>query len=725
MNAAVLFGGSGFVGRAVAGALLSRGRDVTVVDRRPPPAGLAGCGAAWLAADVLTSELAALPDGEVAIMLGSSDPRPRWPWTLPVSIAVATARIMPLLAGRRVVLLSSAEVYGSAAAPLRESTSPRLPWTVGQVDQWCDEVIALAAAPCPPWRAAPLGRRMAAADPSGRWTYALSKLAQERLLLRAPAVGLTTLRLADVIGTGQERLVSRLVRLALAGDPLPVTPDTRSFVSVDEVAGIVAGGLAPGVYNVGGEPVSLLGIAEEIRVLCGTASPVIMQRPEAAESCGIVDSSRLAGAGYRVRPAWANLPPMVAALRAGDHPVFEPALPVVIPPRAAFPDQVAARQQASLWDGTVKHGNRWSEQLERELASALGVAGTPGVAGALGVAGTPGVAGADGDGHTVDGHRVLAMASGTAALRAVIAAVAGRAAPGEVALLPSFTFPATAEVLLQLGYRLRFVDVDDRTWTMDAGLLRRELASCAARLVVCVDTFGNPCDYPALRQVCHEAGVPLVGDSAASLGSRTGGVPVAAQADGHAYSMSFAKVLSAGGAGGAAVLPAGAAAAVQHDPANWCRSEMMDELHAIYALDQLRLLGDLVRRRNRVAAIYRDGLSEVPGLVPQEIRPGDTHSFVHWVMRVPQPPGRDALQNSLLDCGVQTKPYFRALHLTELGHGERLPVTERLDAEVLALPMSSELTQEQAENVVMAVRHCLGRLMARQGGLVAARTGTS
>jgi len=707
MSAAVLFGGSGFIGRTVAAELLSRGREVTVVDRRPPPADLVSHGARWLEADVLTSELPALPDGEVAIMLGSSDPRPRWPWTLPVSNAVATARILPLLAGRAVVLLSSVEVYGNAAAPLRESTPPELPWTVEQIDEWCDEAIALAAAPCPPWRAAPAGRRMAAADPTGRWAYALSKLAQERLLLRANGAGrLTILRLANVIGIGQERFVCRLIRRALAGDPLPVTLTTRSFVSVSEVARIVADGVPPAVYNVGGESASLRGIAEEIRTLCGTGSLVITRQPTAADSCGVVDSSRLARAGYRIMPAQSNLRPMVEALRAGNHPVLEPALPVVIPPRAAFPDQVAARQQASLWDGEVKYGNRWSRELEHELASALGMAGGHRPEGGHG---------------TGNGHQVLAMASGTAALRAVIAAVAGRAAPGEVALLPSFTFPATAEVLLQLGYRLRFIDVDDRTWTMDAGLLRSELASCAARLVVCVDTFGNPCDYAALGHVCHEAGVPLVGDSAASLGSKAGGVPVAMQADGHAYSMSFAKVLSAGGAGGAAVLPADAAATLQHDPANWCGSEMMDELHAIYALDQLRLLSDLVRRRNRVAAIYRDGLSGVPGLVPQEIRPGDTHSFVHWVMRVPHPPGRGALQRSLLDCGVQTKPYFRALHLTGIGNGERLPVTERLDAEVLALPMSSELTEEQAENAVMAVRHCLGRLTAPRGGLVTVR----
>jgi dTDP-4-amino-4,6-dideoxygalactose transaminase len=284
-----------------------------------------------------------------------------------------------------------------------------------------------------------------------------------------------------------------------------------------------------------------------------------------------------------------------------------------------------------------------------------------------------------------------------------------------VALLPSFTFPATAEVLLQLGYKLHFVDVHDRTWTLDPEHVRRKLAGGGTRLVVCVDTFGNPADYAALREVCREAGVPLVADSAASLGSRIRGIPVARQADGHAFSMSFAKVLSAGGAGGVAVLPTASAAATQRDRTNWCRSELMDELHAIYALDQLAILDDLVRRRNRVAAVYRDGLSSVPGLVAQEIRPGNTHSFVHWVMRVPDPPGRDVLQRALIDCGVHARPYFRALHLTELGNGELLPVTERLDAEVLALPMSSELTEDEAENVVIAVKHCVAQFTPEDG----------
>jgi dTDP-4-amino-4,6-dideoxygalactose transaminase/nucleoside-diphosphate-sugar epimerase len=689
VNEFVLVGGSGFVGRAVTGALLAAGRNVTIVDRQSPPADLVSRGARLLAADVLIDELPPLPDGEVVILLGSANPRPRWPWTLPVSNAMATGRILRQLEGRSVLLLSSVEIYGMAPAPLREDTPPELPWSIEQIDRWCDEAIQLAREPCPPWRAAPLARRMAVADPTGRWIYAMSKLAQERLLMRAvDPRQLTILRLANVSGTGQEGLICRLVRKGLRGDPLPVSTAACSFVPVEEVAQVVIGGLAPGVYNVGSEPVPLTDVAEEIRALCGSVSPLARRQPAADDSCGIVDSAKLAAAGYQVTAVRVHLERVVEAIRAGARPVLEPALPVVVPPRAFFPDQVAERQQASLWNGQVKHGNRWSEQLGQELARALGVGSE---------------------------HTVLVMASGTAALRVVTAAAAGPASAGEAALLPSFTFPATAEVLLQLGYQPRFVDVDDRTWTLDPEQVRRELATSGARLVVCVDTFGNPCDYAALGEVCREAEVPLVADSAAALGSRIRGIPVALQADGHAFSMSFAKVLSAAGAGGVAVLPTASATATQRDRANWCRSELMDELHAIYALDQLAMLDDLVRRRNQVAEIYQKGLSPVPGLVAQEIRPGNTHSYVHWVMRIPDPPGRDILQRALAGCGVHTRPYFRALHLTRLGNGELLPVTERLDAQVLALPMSSELTEDEAENVVTAVKHCLAQFTPEDG----------
>jgi dTDP-4-amino-4,6-dideoxygalactose transaminase len=330
---------------------------------------------------------------------------------------------------------------------------------------------------------------------------------------------------------------------------------------------------------------------------------------------------------------------------------------------------VVARQQEALDSGAVKHGNRWTAELTERLGKELALD---------------------------DGHRVLVTASGTAALRIMVAATVGPARLGDAAVLPAYTFPATAEVLRQLGYALRFVDVDDDTWTLDPAGVRQAVGQGGVRLVMAVDTFGNPCDYATLHAVCDPAGVPLLADSAAALGSLHDGRPVAAQADAHAYSMSFAKVLSAGGAGGALVLPADAAERVLADPAGWTRSELMNELHAVVAVDQLAILDDLVRRRSEVVAVYQAAARRLP-IRHQSVRPGDRHSWVHWVARVHD---RERVIADLAALGVHTKPYFPALH-------GGLPVTDALDAESLALPLSSEMTVEQAERVVVALERCL------------------
>src|SRR2546421_322827 len=80
--------------------------------------------------------------------------------------------------------------------------------------------------------------RLVDADPPGRWAYALSKLAQERLVAREANAGrLTILRLATICGPGQDCAITRLIRQAVAGHPLRVPRAERSFVPVGDLAG--------------------------------------------------------------------------------------------------------------------------------------------------------------------------------------------------------------------------------------------------------------------------------------------------------------------------------------------------------------------------------------------------------------------------------------------------------------------------------------------------------
>jgi perosamine synthetase len=367
----------------------------------------------------------------------------------------------------------------------------------------------------------------------------------------------------------------------------------------------------------------------------------------------------------------------VRAFAEDPGPMFRPVQRVVVPPRPEHPDRVADRIAAGLWTGLVR-GGPCSAELTEELAAKLAIE---------------------------DDRRLLLTNSGTNALRVAIAAVAGEPRPGDVAVCPAYTFHATAEVLCQLGWTVRLVDVDSSSWTLAPNGLAEALDDPAVRLTVAVDALGNPCDYDALVTICEQAGVPLVADSAAALGSRHAGIPVGTQAHAHAFSMSFAKVVSGGGSGGAVVLRADAHLSATQ---NWLRSSAITEASAVAALDGLAALDELVARRELVAATYEQALAGHPGLRLQRVRPGDRHSRVHWVARVGPAVGRDRLARALADEGVETKPYYEPL--PGFPGASVLPVTSELHDQVLALPMSSELGRDEAERVVAATFRALRRL---------------
>jgi dTDP-4-amino-4,6-dideoxygalactose transaminase len=112
-----------------------------------------------------------------------------------------------------------------------------------------------------------------------------------------------------------------------------------------------------------------------------------------------------------------------------------------------------------------------------------------------------------------------------------------------------------------------------------------------------------------------------------------------------------------------------------------------------------------------VAAVYAELAAADDRIVPQVIRTGDEHAFVHWVARFTDV-DRDRLVKELDVLGVGSKPYYApALHRMswpDLADTPReLPVTDTLHHEALALPMSSELSVGDAERVFWSVLHAL------------------
>lgn len=111
----------------------------------------------------------------------------------------------------------------------------------------------------------------------------------------------------------------------------------------------------------------------------------------------------------------------------------------------------------------------------------------------------------------------LSTSSGTAALTLALRAVG--VGPGDLVVVPSLTFVATAQSIVAVGAEPVFVDVDPKTWCIDSTQLSGVLARYPIRAVVAVHFLGSRCDTESLLSDCRRVGVPLLEDAAQAFGS--------------------------------------------------------------------------------------------------------------------------------------------------------------------------------------------------------------
>ena len=95
---------------------------------------------------------------------------------------------------------------------------------------------------------------------------------------------------------------------------------------------------------------------------------------------------------------------------------------------------------------------------------------------------------------------------------------------GDAVFVPSFTFAATAEIVPWFDAEPVFIDVDETTYNMDPGHLEAAIEATLKegrlkpRVVIAVDLFGQPADYPAIKAICDKHGLKLISDSAQGFG---------------------------------------------------------------------------------------------------------------------------------------------------------------------------------------------------------------
>jgi len=323
-------------------------------------------------------------------------------------------------------------------------------------------------------------------------------------------------------------------------------------------------------------------------------------------------------------------------------------------------------------------------------------------------------------------RHVVSCASGTDAL--VLVLMAQGIGPGDAVICPSFTFTATAEVVVLVGATPVFADVEQASFNLDPASLK--LACAAAReaglrpkAVIPVDLFGQPADYDRITPVAEAEGLFVLDDAAQAFGATYKNRRIGALAPATATSFFPAKPLGCYGDGGAVITEDEELAQVlrslrvhgegsgKYDCVRVGLNGRLDTIQAAVLMEKLRIFPEEILARERVARRYSAGLADV-ATIPR-LASGSSSVWAQYTIRLASG-RRDGLAAALKAQGIPTAIHYPVpLHRQQpyqrfpiaLGGA---PVSERLAEEVISLPMHAYLDESTQDRIIEAVRRALG-----------------
>lgn len=314
-------------------------------------------------------------------------------------------------------------------------------------------------------------------------------------------------------------------------------------------------------------------------------------------------------------------------------------------------------------------------------------------------------------------RHVIPCANGTDALQ--IALMALGLQPGDEVITAPFTFVATAEVIALLGLKPVFVDVHPDTFTIDENRIEEHITP-KTRCIIPVHLFGQGSNMEAIMRIAQKHNLSVVEDNAQAIGADfrfSDGRTQKLGAIGHIGCTSFfpSKNLGAYGDGGALftndpelgdkitmIVNHGMKERYYHDEIGV--NSRLDTLQAVILDIKLPLLDEYNAARQAAAARYDKAFAGLKGLTTPKVASYSTHVFHQYTLKVEE--GRDRLKSHLQTAGVPTGVYYPVpLHLQKAyrgyGYGEGdFPVSETLAAQVLSLPMHSELGGEVQDYII-------------------------
>jgi len=324
----------------------------------------------------------------------------------------------------------------------------------------------------------------------------------------------------------------------------------------------------------------------------------------------------------------------------------------------------------------------------------------------------------------LEAKHAIACASGTDAL--ILSLMAAGIGPGDEVITTPFSFIATAGSIAHVGAKPVFVDIDPVSYNIDAGLIPKAITE-KTRAIMPVHLFGNPANMGPILEIAQVRKLLVIEDAAQAIGSRWMGRSIGTLGDFGCFSFFPSKNLGGAGDGGLITTNRddmaerlrmlrvhGSKKKYHHDILG--TNSRLDTLQAAILRVKARHLDEWTRGREANANRYRQVFQELqlesfvaPPPAPEA---GIRHVYNQFTIRCRF---RDALKVFLKSKGVPTEIYYPlCLHLQPalayLGYqAGDCPAAEKASQEVLSLPVTAELTEEQQQWITQSIAEFYSR----------------
>jgi len=329
------------------------------------------------------------------------------------------------------------------------------------------------------------------------------------------------------------------------------------------------------------------------------------------------------------------------------------------------------------------------------------------------------------------GH-ALATTSCTTALHLALAAL--DVGPGDEVIVPAFTWVATANVILYCGATPVFVDVDRHTFNLDVSQIAQKITK-RTKAVIPVHLFGLCADMDGLRAVLPDT-VAVVEDAACAAGASYKGTPAGGFGDFAAFSFHPRKSITTGEGGMLTTTDDDLAAKAEvlrnhgasiseeqrhHGPQPYILPDFnllgfnyrMSDLQGAVGRVQLGRLDGFIAERERWSGFYDEAFADVPWIRPPARPKVGQHAwqaYVTYVDPAQAPKPRNEIMKILHENGIATRPGTHAVHTLRYYRDkygfspDDFPAARDCEQNSMALPLHNQMTQEDYEFVVSAIR---------------------